>query len=707
MIGMLGLNYTAQQPGYIIAQNEDGRRVLQDNDQFSLVEFVGNNIPPYAILSHTWGSKDDEVFFQDIKNDVGKEKPGYQKIRFCGKQAKDDDLAFIWVDTCCIDKTSSAELSEAINSMFQWYQNAKICYAYLSDVSNKISGDENQSVQRQKLALQRSRWFTRGWTLQELLAPASVEFFSKDWERLGSKQYLKQTIHEITKVPLEVLEGAPVSRYSVEERFSWASNRQTTRVEDESYCLLGIFDIHMPLIYGEGKEKALKRLQKEVRESQVETAATLSQNIKANKPARAASLSKIRRWLAAPDPSVNYQNALKQRQQDTGLWFLESEPYTNWRVDAASFIWLYGIPGCGKTILSSTILQDILQHCDIKLGQVAVYFYFDFNDVQKQHADPMLRSLVCQLLQQSVEIPTDLDTLSSHDDGRRQPSLDSLLDATRQMMQKASQVYILLDALDECTQRAELMEVLRVIAGWQLKNVHIIMTSREEQDIKNYLEQIVEPRNSICFESEVVNKDIQQYVRERLSGDNALNKWSKDITLRHKIETALIEGSKGMLYTYNRILCAIAEDDFDNAIRILQWLAFSGRPLSVEKVAEVIAINRTRDPAFDRNKVLEDPLEALDIYSSLISIRGVGDDSGKQVAVLAHYSVKDYLMLDRIQKGQAARYWMQGTVCHSIISHAYVNAQGKHYSNALYAALRGGYKVVVKLLLNAGANINA
>ncbi|KAF2728404.1 HET-domain-containing protein, partial [Polyplosphaeria fusca] len=376
-------------------------------------EFIGNNIPPYAILSHTWGSKDDEVSFQDIKNNVGKRKLGYQKIRFCGKQAKDDNLAFIWVDTCCIDKTSSAELSEAINSMFQWYQNAKICYAYLSDVSNEISGDESQSVQRQKSALQQSKWFTRGWTLQELLAPASVEFFSKDWERLGNKQYLKQTIHEITKVPLEVLEGAPVSRYSVEERFSWASNRQTARVEDESYCLLGIFDIHMPLIYGEGKEKALKRLQKEVKESQGETAANLSHNIKANNPARDASLSKILRWLAAPDPSVNYQKAFKQRQQDTGLWFLESELYTNWRVDDASSIWLYGIPGCGKTILSSTVLQDILQHCDIKLGQVAAYFYFDFNDVKKQHADLMLRSLVCQLLQQSVEIPTGLDTLSS------------------------------------------------------------------------------------------------------------------------------------------------------------------------------------------------------------------------------------------------------------------------------------------------------
>ncbi|KAF2728403.1 hypothetical protein EJ04DRAFT_407814, partial [Polyplosphaeria fusca] len=271
-------------------------------------------------------------------------------------------------------------------------------------------------------------------------------------------------------------------------------------------------------------------------------------------------------------------------------------------------------------------------------------------------------------------------------------------------MQKASQVYILLDALDECAQRAELMEVLRTIAGWQLRNVHMIMTSRKERDIENSLEQIVDPRNSICLQSDVVDKDIQQYVRERLSSDNALNKWSKDTALQHEIETALMKGSKGMFRwavcqldtlgkcrnramlrkslaslpptldkTYDRILCAIAEEDFDYAIRILQWLAFSDRPLSVEEVAEVIAIDGTRDPAFDRDEVLEDPSEALDICFSLISIRGAGDDSRKQVAVLAHYSVKEYLVSDRIQNGQAARYWMQDTACHSMISHACVS----------------------------------
>jgi Heterokaryon incompatibility protein (HET) len=232
-------------------------RLLEYNSagELSLTkDLVGDAIPEYAILSHTWGADIEEVTFQDLKNGSGKSKAGYSKIRFCGKQARRDGLQYFWVDTCCIDKSNSTELAEAINSMFRWYRNAIKCYVYLSDVSTSWEP-----------AFLASRWFKRGWTLQELLAPTSVEFFSRDDKQLGDKRTLEREIHEITGIAISALQGTPLSHFGVDERLSWAENRQTAREEDKAYSLLGIFDVYMPLIYGEGRDNALMRLRELIR----------------------------------------------------------------------------------------------------------------------------------------------------------------------------------------------------------------------------------------------------------------------------------------------------------------------------------------------------------------------------------------------------------------------------------------------------------
>ena len=243
---------------------------LGDHGMPYLTEFSGNKIPhPYAILSHTWRLDGDEVTFKDVLEGTSKDKAGYDKIRFCAEQAAYDGLQYFWVDTCSIDKSSSAELQEAINSMFHWYRNAAKCYVYLSDVPNPaFDANDNFNQLPYESAFRQSRWFTRGWTLQELLAPASVEFFSQDGKRLGDKESLQRQIHEITGIALPALQGTtPLSQFSVDERFRWAQSRQTTREEDWAYSLLGIFDIFMPLIYGEGREKAVVRLRKEIKEA--------------------------------------------------------------------------------------------------------------------------------------------------------------------------------------------------------------------------------------------------------------------------------------------------------------------------------------------------------------------------------------------------------------------------------------------------------
>ncbi|KAF2728034.1 hypothetical protein EJ04DRAFT_569878 [Polyplosphaeria fusca] len=264
-------------------------------------------------------------------------------------------------------------------------------------------------------------------------------------------------------------------------------------------------------------------------------------------PLTDVKLCKIRQWLSAPDPSTNYQKALKLRQADTGLWFLESDAYTRWKKIATSPLWLHGIPGCGKTVLSSTVLQNVLQHCQDDPGKVVAYFFFDFNDAQKQDAEMMIRSLVCQLSQQCIKIPASLDTLfSSSESGQRQPSAHTLIEALRSMVQELPTIYIVLDALDECTQRDELMELLEAMAGWQLQNLHLLVTSRRERDIEMSLKSFVDERSRVCLQSTLVDKDIQRYVRQRLSDDKRLRKWEKDASMVGQIETALMSGANGM-----------------------------------------------------------------------------------------------------------------------------------------------------------------
>jgi hypothetical protein len=239
-------------------------RLLQcdNNGDLSLIEFFESAIPKYAILSHRWGA--EEVTLADLKNSNGKKMAGYGKIQFCREQAKRDGLQYFWVDTCCIDKSNSTELAEAINSMFRWYRDATKCYVYLPDVSRPRTDSADGSNEAWVSTFRKSEWFTRGWTLQELIAPASVDFFCQDRELLGNKVSLERPICEVTGIPASALRGSPLSDFSVAERLSWAASRESFRPEDKAYSLLGIFDVNMPLIYSEGKDKAMNRLREEI-----------------------------------------------------------------------------------------------------------------------------------------------------------------------------------------------------------------------------------------------------------------------------------------------------------------------------------------------------------------------------------------------------------------------------------------------------------
>ncbi|KAL6246252.1 hypothetical protein RBB50_006487 [Rhinocladiella similis] len=215
-----------------------------------LEEFHSGQAPQYAILSHRW--EVEEVTFQDMTNPQILGKRGYGKIQSAAWLAKNKGLSYLWVDTCCIDKNSSSELTEAINSMYRWYKEAQICFAFLTD------------VEIHKHEISTSVWFTRGWTLQELIAPRNVAFHDKNWVFLGTKEQLATYLAQATGIALDVLVGkSSPSSCSVAQRMSWAAKRKTERIEDRAYSLLGIFDVSMPMLYGEG-ERSFTRLQEEI-----------------------------------------------------------------------------------------------------------------------------------------------------------------------------------------------------------------------------------------------------------------------------------------------------------------------------------------------------------------------------------------------------------------------------------------------------------
>ena len=248
----------------------DERQPWRPNLQFDVLkEFHDDNQEEYAILSHRWVKEVDYVEMVDLMKmkkgdrDEIRTRDGYQKILRSCRQAKNDHVKWLWVDTCCIDKRSSSELSEAINSMYRWYESSKICYTYLHDFegwSFPIKPDHEKFPAFNGWP----EWFSRGWTLQELIAPRMLLFFNKQWKSIGTKRTYADDLNRITRVPKAVLmDGMVSNRPCVAQIMSWAANRKTTRIEDRAYSLLGLLGVNMPMLYGEGKE-AFLRLQLEI-----------------------------------------------------------------------------------------------------------------------------------------------------------------------------------------------------------------------------------------------------------------------------------------------------------------------------------------------------------------------------------------------------------------------------------------------------------
>ncbi|RDW62302.1 hypothetical protein BP6252_11735 [Coleophoma cylindrospora] len=473
--------------------------------QLSLTEdLTGDSIPKYAILSHTWGPDAEEVIFEEMMHGTGENKLGYGKIRFCGEQAREDGLSYFWIDTCCINKADKAEVSRSINSMFQWYQKSAKCYVYLSDVSTKKRKAGDQFQHTWESAYRESKWFTRGWTLQELLAPASVEFFSQDGKRLGDKSSLCQLICEITNIPYSALQGDPLSQFGVDERLRWIEHRQTKLEEDKVYSVLGIFGVYILPVYGEGMASALARLMDEFHQIQ-----------------------KCIQDLRLTDPCDD-----KKRIEDTkgGLlkgsycWILENHNFQQWRNDLQSqLLWIKGDPGKGKTMLLCGIINELKK--SITRPALLSYFFCQATDFRINNATAVLRGLMYSLVNQQ---PSLISCLRPKYDRAGKACFEdtnawnTLSEALTNILRdpRADSIYLIIDALDECV--TDMPRLVDFIAQTSpiLPRVKWIVSSRNTADIERGF-RLVEWRARLSLElkenAEQVSYAVKLYIDRCIS----------------------------------------------------------------------------------------------------------------------------------------------------------------------------------------------
>lgn len=510
--------------------------------------------PRYVIASHRWYA--DEVSFKDVKKGRNKESSGYNKLEAFAKYTRENvrNIDWLWIDTCCINKGNDAELSSSINSMFRWYRNADLCIAYLSGVALK---DDLE-------AFEQDVWFRRGWTLQELLAPRLVVFVSRDWQVIGNKgssfyDYNKTPtgpdltvkISKITNIPELVLKDwATGAQVSNEDKMKWIDARTTTLVEDTSYALFGIVGVTLPVIYGEGKQSARNRVVAELRRrDKVERAEVEAERRrKDDKEQHARKWQEIIAWLAPSNPWTNHESARRLHERSTGTWLLESRKYQAWKNGQGQCLWLYGGPGCGKTILCSTAIEDMYGYCaDRRLGHAI--FYFSFSDQQKQSYEDLLVSLVAQLAS-----PEGFEVLEQAYEAkdRRRPGYEGLESILCKSLTSYDLIFCHLDALDECPEedsvRRRLLERVEQLLA-RAENLRVLVTSRDEVDIRRSMAKL--NSTSISVASELVTPDIQRYIQNEISRIPKLSRL--DATTKNLVKTMLSERAGGMYVAFSPI----------------------------------------------------------------------------------------------------------------------------------------------------------
>lgn len=530
------------------------------------------DIPPYAILSHTWSTDpEDEVTFRDLTDGTGqnnfgyRNKPGYTKLLFCAEQTRRDGLRHFWIDTCCIDKSNNTELSEAINSMFRWYKNAVKCYVYLPDVSkSSFDPSDNSSQLPWKIAFRKSKWFTRGWTLQELIAPTLVEFFSQEGLQLGSKTSLEQLIYEITKIPSRALQGHSLSDFSIEERSAWAETRKTTREEDKAYSLLGIFNVSMPLIYGEGREKAFRRLLEEARK-------ILQAPVQMEKEDQECI-----QHLRVTDPRDDKKRIEETKGgllEDSYRWIFETSDFQQWHNNQQHCVlWIKGDPGKGKTMLLCGIIDKLRE--SMAGTDLLSYFFCQATDSRINNATAVLRGLLYLLVDQQPSLLSYIR--KKYDHARKTLFTDAnawvaLSEIFTNILQDPSlnNTYLIIDALDEClTDLPRLLDFI-VQKSSISSRVKWIFSSRNDPNIERRL-RLDDSGTRLSLElkenAEQVSHAVDIYIDHCVS---ELTELQYDIQLRNSVREQMQQKANGTFLWVSLVMNELKEVESWQMLQVL------------------------------------------------------------------------------------------------------------------------------------------
>ncbi|CUS14582.1 unnamed protein product, partial [Tuber aestivum] len=416
---------------------------------------------------------------------------------------------------------------------------------------------------------------------------------------------------------------------------------------------------------------------------------------------------KVQKWLNVVDPTSDYSSMRELREPDTGTWLLEGPEYINWKEGRKGLLWLHGIPGCGKSVLSATVIKDVENLCESKDDHALAYFYFTFSDSEKQNLVNMLLSLIGQLPKRPSErgLPREVvDLYKSTGAVRKSAEIKELKKVLSQIIKGFGRTFIVLDALDEVPTRVRgslLSWIGELKADHNAGSLSILVTSRPEADIVGSLEQL--NGFSISLQSSTIDPDIRAYIRKSLVGKNGFKKFTQEI--KSEIEKTLVSGSQGMFRwvdcllrileecmepkavrdalrelpedldsIYARILEAIPKRQKEYIRRAMNWLAFSAEPLTLSQLAEAVVIEYNVDKYGEDSENLFDTYSLMSICPSLISFEDARDgESSSQDSWrlrLAHFSVKEYLISDRAARGPSAYYHISEEKANLRMGHA-------------------------------------
>ncbi|KAL2072788.1 hypothetical protein VTL71DRAFT_12131 [Oculimacula yallundae] len=580
----------------------------EDATNLFLVERFGSDIPPYAILSHTWGQDDEELTYKDMIKHTGQDKAGFQKMKFCA------------------EKDSSSELSEAINSMYRWYHNAAECYVFLIDVS--ITSREPLKAKRGNL-------------LSAVAGGSLVAGLFKSSLLLDLSIFSQRKA--ITGVPARALDCRNIFQYSMADRMTWTLDRHTKRGEYKAYCLFGLLEIFLPPICGEGQEHALKRLQDEVNKC--------SHAVKSEPtPIDDVGNESIASWLQPAAVNEDLLELLDLRHDSTCQWIFGRPEFEKW-IGGIAVLWLHGKPGSGKSVLTATLIDRLRTE-----GRIIAYFFCKLGDDTKNTLESILRAWLSQILEQ---LPEYRQLVLQHK--QTGPPTRTLLDTVKLVLKEIArrttkQIFLVVDGFDECEAGALSAEKLLTFVSALGDKISLVLSSRTEIRI---IKAVSSRKQENCFEILVTNdatrEDLNGWIRACIDRMGL-----SDLDLERSAFQKLEDGADGMFLwarfqletleaqfavadarevlrndlpkdleaTYERLLLAI-ESNINlphraQAFRILQWITAAHRPFTVAELDFALAIQIDSEISPKGKWLMRGSKDVLSACGSFVEITRTG-----------------------------------------------------------------------------------